>query len=160
MFGFRKREPKPSSSTSGEVIAAATTASIMVALYDGEFTPAQKDRLIETVSAYKQGFSTPAEILEMVEQHVSLVRNTDREKWPGALASTSRHLSRDAKILILHAAGNMALLGNQMGEAEQRFLADTAWWIGIDETGMRQWMEEFKETMSDAVTAGIVNLGS
>jgi tellurite resistance protein len=76
-----------------KVVAAGVTASIMMALVDGELAAAERERLLELSSAYGRGVKDPGEILETIDTHVSTVEEAGRDAWPAIMHTMAKDFS-------------------------------------------------------------------
>ena len=138
----------------GNVVATATTASIIMALADGEFAQEERDRLVETIGAFKKGYASPREILSMIEEHVAAVKKAGPDQWPGVMRQMATGMSLESKKLILHGAGNIALVDGKFTEEEQKMIASMAQWIELSENEFHEWFKEFNVTINEEIIRG------
>ncbi|PHQ70786.1 MAG: hypothetical protein COB93_04655 [Sneathiella sp.] len=146
---------KPPKSGTGQLMAASVTASIIMAFADGELSIQEKERLVDILSRFKSGYSTPQEILSMVETHVKMLHDEGRDTWPAIMNSLTKEFSVAAKKTVLHAAGTMALADGTFSEEEQTKIAEMAQWIGLDLKYLKEWMREFDVTVTHAEIMGM-----
>lgn len=147
----RSRIPKR---ITGNLMGASMTASIIVALADGKFEQEERNRLVETMSLYKDGLSSPQEILSFIEEHVGKVKEVGQEAWPAFMNTIAKDMPLEAKKVILHAAGNMALVDGTFSEEEMKVIGGIASWIEIGESGFKEWRAEFDLTLKQEIILG------
>ena len=145
----------------GRVIGASITASILVALTGtddeaGKLNQKERDRLVEIVGAGKENSLSPREILTQVEKILSMVKSQAPDAWPRNMAKLAEGLSDESKKLILHAAGNMALVDGEFTEAEQKEIRQIARWIDISEQEFIIWKDEFRKTIKEGVISDML----
>ncbi|GLK50515.1 TerB family tellurite resistance protein [Maricaulis virginensis] len=157
MFGMFKKKRTMKDDNIGQVIAASVSASIMAALADGAFSEEERERLVETVGAYKAGHMSPQEILAMIEMHVSAISKAGRGEWPGLMHQLAAGFSDESKKIVLHAAGNMALVDGKLELSEREFLGNLANWIEVDQALLREWLGEFESTIQDGLANGFLS---
>lgn len=156
MFGIFKKKKTKADDDLSLVFAASVTASILVALSDGKMSHEQRDRLVETVAAGMKNIMSPREILKEIEKQVSMVKNASSETCHGIMVKLSEDLSDESKKIILHAAGNMALVDRKFTVAEQQKIRQIARWAVISEQEFKIWKTEFQNTIDQQIASGIL----
>ena len=137
-------------------MAAAVSASIIMAMADGEFNHDEKDRIVEILGTYKRGLMSPQEILAMADQHFQMLSEAGPEAWPSLIHELTKGASINSKKTVLHAAGTMALSDGNFHEEEKKMIAQLAAWMELDMSQLREWTQEFDITMKHAEIMGYV----
>lgn len=140
------KDPKSSDSGDGGVslVACMVSAMAAVALVDGKLAPEEKDSLVQIVGAFKRELLSPQEVLQLVEQTVTMFDETGEEGWR-AILSQGCELSVEEKRHVMDAAGTMAIVDGTLHRDEQNLIGKIAAWIQLDERDFDLWLEEFRE---------------
>ncbi|HSS50491.1 MAG TPA: TerB family tellurite resistance protein [Thermoanaerobaculia bacterium] len=122
------------------------SAMASVALADEKLTQREKEALVQVVSAYKRGLLTPPEILDQVEQTISMLLAGGAPLLQEIL-SGGRHLPAESKSIVIDAAGTMAFVDGEPGSKEIELTVKIARWIGMDRPAFDRWAQEFQHEL-------------
>jgi tellurite resistance protein len=127
-----------------EITLYMISAMASVALADEKLTQREKEALVQLVSV--RGFLPPPEILDNVEQMISMLLAGGAQLLQEIL-SGGRHLPAESKRLVVDAAGTMAFLDGEPGPKELELTAKIARWIGMDRLAFDRWAQEFQHEL-------------
>lgn len=142
------------SALKGKFMMAAITASIIVAIADGELNFDERERLVDIVTAYKKDLASPQEKLKMIEMHVDEVEKLDDPSRLGVMHHITKDLLFVAKKMVLHAAGTMALSDGTFNDSEKKKISQISAAMGLNQSQLQEWVQEFDVTVKQAKIMG------
>jgi tellurite resistance protein len=128
------------------IMLYAISAMVSVALADEKLTQREKEALVQVVSVYKRGLLPPREILDQVEQTISMLL-AGGEPVLQEILSGGRHLPAESKRTVVDAAGTMVLID---GEPDPKAIEQTvkiARWIGMERLVFDRWAQDFQQEL-------------
>lgn len=155
VFGFGKKKNKPITGTqvhdTQKAIMGSMFAVNMIALIDGEISPSERESLVQLSSM--GGRVPPEEVLNHIESTHELLTSIDPMAWGGVFDQLKPFHKID-RSFIMHAAGSMAIVDQELHENEEHLLVGMAQWIGMSKNEFMNWCSEFQDRLNEAKQNG------
>ena len=156
MFGRKKKSPSLAGTKTHNTKTAligSVYAVNMIALADGKIAPEELESLTTICSSYMDKDKSPSDVLEFIQKIHESLQKVEQQHW-GFMFEKLKPIHKTDRSFIMHSAGSMAIVDQEMHEDEQFLLVGIAQAIGMPKKEFIKWCGEFQARIDEARANG------